>query len=78
MVGNKVKHYRQKYKITQLELAKKLNKSKQYISKLETNQVNVSVGLAISITNVFKEITGEKTFGNQMIKLQVEDLFFLK
>lgn len=78
IVGNKIKYYRKKYKITQSELAERLDKSKQYISKLERDQINISIGLALLITDVFKQITKEKTFGMQMIKLQVEDLFFLK
>lgn len=78
LVGNKIKYYRRKFHITQEDLGVKLNKSKQYISKLEKDEVNVGIGLALQIVNAFKEITKEKTFGMQMIRLQVEDIFFLK
>lgn len=77
-IGNKIKYYRDKFNITQEELALNLNKSKQYISKLENKNVNIGVGLAIQIVNAFKEITSKKTFGMQVIKIQVEDLFFIK
>ncbi len=77
-VGNKVKYYREKFNITQEELAIKLNKNKQYISKLENKNINVGIGLAIEITNAFKEITREKTFGMQSVRVQVEDIFYIK
>ena len=77
-VGNKVKYYREKFNITQEELAIKLNKNKQYISKLENKNINVGIGLAIEITNAFKEITREKTFGMQRVRVQVEDIFYIK
>lgn len=77
-VLNKVKYYREKFNITQEELAIKLNKNKQYISKLENKNINVGIGLAIEITNAFKDITAEKTFGMQSVRIQVEDIFYLK
>jgi|GEM_PF-1926287 len=76
--GNKIKYYREKYNITQEELAIKLKKSKQYISTLEIKEINVGVSLAIEIVNAFKEITNEKTYGLQTVSLQVEDIFYLK
>lgn len=78
IVRNKVKYYRNKFNITQEELACKLNRSKQYISKLENESTNVGVGLAIELVNAFKNISNEKTFGLQTIKLQVEDLFYIE
>lgn len=77
-VGNKVKYYREKFNITQEELAIKINKNKQYISKLENKNINVGIALAIEITNAFKEITREKTFGMQSVRVQVEDIFYIK
>jgi DNA-binding XRE family transcriptional regulator len=77
-VGNKIKYYREKYNITQDELAQKVKKSKQYISKLERDEVNVGVGFAIEVVNAFKLITSEKTYGMQIVRIQVEDLFYLK
>lgn len=78
VVKNKIKLYREKYNITQEELAKRLGKSKQYISKIEREKVNLSIGLALQIVNAFKLLSKEKTFGLQMIRLQVEDLFYLE
>ncbi|MBX4267512.1 helix-turn-helix transcriptional regulator [Clostridium estertheticum] len=78
LVGNKIFYYRKKYKITQVELGEKISRTKQYISKLERDQLNVGVSLALEIIDAFRVITKEKTFGMQMVNLKVEDIFYLK
>ncbi|MFH5851671.1 helix-turn-helix transcriptional regulator [Clostridium perfringens] len=77
IVKNKIKYYRKKYNITQEELAKEMNCSKQYISKVENENVNISIGLALNVTRAIKELTTKKSFGLQTVKIQVEDIFYL-
>ncbi|WP_460296822.1 helix-turn-helix transcriptional regulator [Clostridium perfringens] len=77
VVKNKIKYYRKKYNITQEELAKEMNCSKQYISKVENENVNISIGLALRVTRSIKELTTKKSFGLQTVKIQVEDIFYL-
>lgn len=77
IVKNRIKYYRDKYSITQEELGFKINKPKQYISKLENQNINVGIGLAIEITKAIRQITNEKSFGIQTIKINVEDLFYV-
>lgn len=78
IVENKIKYYRQKYNITQDELALQINKTKQYISKLENKNTNAGIGVAIEITKAIREITTQKSFGLQTVKIQVEDIFYIK
>lgn len=73
---NKIKYYRKKFNISQLELAKKIGVTKQHISKIENDRVNVSVEIALKLTNAFKDITKEKSRKQEVI-LKVEDLFYL-
>lgn len=75
-INNRIKYYREKYNITQEELALKLNSTKQYISKLENGNVNVRISLALDITNAIRDLTRTKSFGLQTISLQVEDVFY--
>lgn len=76
MLRNNIKYYRKKFKITQEELGQKMNikYGKQYISKIENNQVNVTIPLAFKVVKAFKDITLEK--GQQVI-LTVDDLFYI-
>lgn len=78
MVKNRIKYYREKYNITQDELALQIDKTKQYISKLENQNTNVGIGVAIEITQALKQLTTKKSFGLQTIKIQVEDLFYIE
>lgn len=78
LVKNRIKYYREKYNITQDELAFQINKTKQYISKLENHNINIGIGVAINITKALKNITTEKSFGLQTINIQVEDLFYIE
>lgn len=77
IVKNRIKQYREKYSITQEELGKKINKTKQYISKLENQNINVGIGLAIEIVKAIRELTNEKSFGIQTVKISVEDIFYI-
>lgn len=76
-VKNKIKYYRNKYDITQEELANEIDKSKQYISKIENKNVNIGIEMAIKITQSIKNLTTKKSFGLQTIRLQVEDVFYI-
>lgn len=77
IVKNRIKYYREKYNITQEELGKKINKTKQYISKLENQNINVGIGLAIEIVKAIRELTNDKSFGIQTVKICVEDVFYI-
>ena len=74
MLKNNIKEYRKKFNITQEDLGDRLGYKKQQISKIENNKVNVSVLIALSIVQAFKEITLEK---GQQILLSVDDLFYI-
>lgn len=78
IVKNKIKLYREKYNITQEELSQELNTTKQYISKIENKNVNISISMAIEITQAIKRITTKKSFGLQTIRIQVEDIFYIE
>lgn len=60
IVKNKIKYYRTKYDITQDELAKEIDCRKQYISKIENENVNIGIGMAIRITQAIRNLTTKK------------------
>lgn len=76
-IKNKVKYYRNKYNITQEELANEIHKSKQYISKIENQNINIGIEMAIILTNSIRDLTRKKSFGLQTIRLHVEDIFYI-
>lgn len=78
IVKNKIKNYRIKYAITQDELANEINCKKQYISKIENNNVNIGIEMAIKITQAIRNLTTKKSFGLQTVRIQVEDIFYIE
>jgi DNA-binding XRE family transcriptional regulator len=61
-VPNRIQERRLKLGMTQAELAKKLNISVSYLSKLENDRTNINVSLAIRIARA--------------LRTRVEDIFF--
>lgn len=51
---NKVKEYRKKLKLTQIELAKKVGVARQTINLIENDKYNPSLSLCISIAKVLQ------------------------
>lgn len=51
---NKIKEFREKYKYTQEELAKRLGVSRQTIISLENGRYNPSINLAFKISRIFE------------------------
>lgn len=51
---NYIKEYRNKFNITQQELADRVNVSRQTINSIEKNRYRPSVELAIKISIIFK------------------------
>lgn len=60
-MNNRVKEYRARYKLTQEELAKKVNVRRETIVFLEKNKYNPSLKLAYDLARVFS-VTIEELF----------------
>lgn len=58
---NRIKEYRNKFNVTQQELAEKVNVSRQTIISIEKNRYKPSVELAIKIACIF-ELKVEEIF----------------
>jgi DNA-binding XRE family transcriptional regulator len=76
MVRNNIGLYRKKYKISQIELAKELNVTRQYISKIEKGESDLGLEVCFKIINAFIRITEKKSKGRQVANLKIDDLFY--
>lgn len=63
-LGNKVSFFRKKNRLSQKDLAEKLNVSRQFISSIENNKKDPSLCMAIKISKI--------------LDVTVEDLFYLE
>lgn len=63
VVGNRIKHFRQQQKMTQVELANLTNKDRQYIYKIEKGAVTpniVTISILLNAMNIsLKEFFSE-------------------
>lgn len=62
MVDNNLKVWRAKFDLTQEELAKKVDVTRQTIIALEKGKYNPSVELALKIATIFNTTVGEIFF----------------
>jgi len=75
-IKNNIRKYRQKFKITQEDLAQELEATKQYVSKLELGKTIPGLDVCFRIINAFERITKSKSGGNQIVYLKLDDLFY--
>lgn len=54
-VANKLKEARIEAQLTQMELGKKIGKSKQWVSELERGNIKLSFEMAIQISKLLKK-----------------------
>lgn len=59
---NRIKIYRQRFEMTQIELAKKINVTKDYISMIERGKRRPSLAVAKKLAEVFESTVDEVFF----------------
>ena len=56
-IAERVKDARRDAKLTQIELGKRIGKSKQWVSELERGNIKLSFEMAVSISNACNKTT---------------------
>ena len=77
MVHNKILAYRKQFKVTQDDLAKELEVTKQYVSKLEKEYVIPGLEACFKILNAFEKITEKKSNGHLTAHIKLDDMFYV-
>lgn len=58
-LGKRIKHFREKAQITQIELAEKSGLSRSFIGRMETGSYNASLESVVAVSNALKVNIGE-------------------
>lgn len=78
VLRNKLKIYRRKFGVTQQELADRLGIKKSYLSEIERGVYNPSTSLSLQIVGALEKIMKERSGGQQIARLRVDDVFYLE
>jgi putative transcriptional regulator len=76
-LGNRLKNYRKKFKITQQELADKMGIKKSYLSDVERGVYNPSILFCLELKAAIEDLVKQKTDGRQNVRLNIDDLFYV-
>ena len=52
MVGNVLRRERLKQRMTQLDIARKIGKSKQWVSEFERGNIRLNIDIAVDLANI--------------------------
>ncbi|AZV56771.1 helix-turn-helix transcriptional regulator [Clostridium sp. AWRP] len=63
---NRIAYYRKKSKISQDQLAKSINISRQYLSKIENNKANPAYNIVLKISKFLRKDVNEIFFENNV------------
>ncbi|WAN63220.1 XRE family transcriptional regulator [Candidatus Phytoplasma rubi] len=79
-IGQKIRNLRLERKITQQDLAKKINVTSGYISQIENNLISPSLKILFSLLKIFKKSASEFFQEEQNIELinKTEDFLIVK
>lgn len=76
MIRNRIGLYRDKFGVTQEELAEELKTTKQYVSKLERENSLPGIKVCFKVRKALIDITDRKSNGLQIANITIDDLFY--